>query len=239
IFKYFYEELMDSLLVLELDASLTRRDRFMMQIALHIEKMTENTNLIKMLMQEQMVHISKELDEYLHFIHQDGLVWFKRKITELYPELPTIFLPDCTIMLDSLFKGYMGILIRNKQAFNVELLPIFLSNRMDSIIESLQKTDGPLLKQFPLPECLPNMVDAKEEIILIINRLMEIEIKKEDGQGQNKDLEALKVLHEEFAKVKPSGIIVEGLLLLLEKNENRNILCSKLMLLMKDYLTTN
>ena len=52
----------------------------MMQIIVHIEHMTGNTNLIRMMMQEQMVHISKELDRFLHYIHEEGLVWFKRKI---------------------------------------------------------------------------------------------------------------------------------------------------------------
>ena len=238
IFKYFYEELTDSLHELELETSLTNRNRFLKQIAVHIDKMTENTNLIKMLMQEQMVHISKELDDFLLYIHEDGMIWFKRKITELYPELSTSFLPDCAIMIDSLFKGYMGILIRNKEAFKVELLPKFLLNRMDSIIETIQKTDVPLLKKFPWPECLADTVDIREEILLIISRLLEKEINKEEGQAKNKSLEALKALQEEFAKVRPSDIILEGLLLFLEKNEKRSTLCSKLILLMKDYLAT-
>lgn len=114
IFKYYYEALTDSLLDLELDASLSSKDKFLRQITVHIEHVTGNTNLIKMMMQEQMIHISKELDRFLHYIHEEGMIWFKRKIIELYPGLSADLLPDCTIMLDSLFKGYIGILIRKK-----------------------------------------------------------------------------------------------------------------------------
>ncbi|MDM5356737.1 TetR/AcrR family transcriptional regulator [Peribacillus sp. ACCC06369] len=237
IFKYYYEALTDSLLDLELDASLSSKDKFLRQITVHIEHVTGNTNLIKMMMQEQMIHISKELDRFLHYIHEEGMIWFKRKIIELYPGLSADLLPDCTIMLDSLFKGYIGILIRKKNAFEVELLPNFILNRMDSIIASLQIKDDPLLKQFPLHECSLRDLSPKEEIHSIISRMLEVETRKEEGMETNKYTEALKVIQEEFSKVRPSPIILESLLLFLEKNEKRSHLCSKLILTMKEYLT--
>ncbi|WP_375090900.1 TetR/AcrR family transcriptional regulator [Peribacillus sp. RS7] len=237
IFKYYYEALTDSLLDLELDASLSSKDKFLRQITVHIEHVTGNTNLIKMMMQEQMIHISKELDRFLHYIHEEGMIWFKRKIIELYPGLSADLLPDCTIMLDSLFKGYIGILIRKKNAFEVELLPNFILNRMDSIIASLQIMDDPLLKQFPLHECSLRDLSPKEEIHSIISRMLEVETRKEEGMETNKYTEALKAIQEEFSKVRPSPIILESLLLFLEKNEKRSHLCSKLILTMKEYLT--
>jgi AcrR family transcriptional regulator len=237
IFKYYYEALTDSLLDFELDTSLSSKDKFLRQITVHIEHMTGNTNLIKMLMQEQMVHISKELDQFLHYIHEEGLIWFKRKIIEIYPELSADLLPDCTIILDSLFKGYIGILIRKKNAFEVELLPNFILNRMDSIISSLEAMEDPLLKQFPLPECSLRDLSPKEEIHSIISRMLEVETSKEEGMEISKNREALKAIQEEFSKVRPSPIILESLLLFLEKNEKRGPLCSKLVLTMKDYLT--
>ncbi|MGG0848957.1 TetR/AcrR family transcriptional regulator [Peribacillus simplex] len=237
IFKYYYEALTDSLLDLELDASLTSKDKFLRQITVHIEHVTGNTNLIKMMMQEQMIHISKELDGFLHYIHEEGMIWFKRKIIELYPGLSADLLPDCTIMLDSLFKGYIGILIRKKNAFEVELLPKFILNRMDSIIASMQIMDDPLLKQFPLHGCSLTDLSPKEEIHSIISRMLEVETRKEEGMETNKNTEALKAIQEEFSKVRPSPIILESLLLFLEKNEKRSHLCTKLILTMKEYLT--
>ncbi|MFD6440151.1 TetR/AcrR family transcriptional regulator [Peribacillus sp. NPDC060186] len=237
IFKFYYGALKDSLLDIELDASLSSKEKFLMQIIVQIEHVTGNTNLIRMMMQEQMVHISKELDVFLHYIHEEGLVWFKRKIVELYPEIPTNFLPDCTIMLDALFKGYIGILFRDKHSFEVERLPIFILNQMDSIIEGLHKTDDPLLKEFPLLKCSIQKVSPKEEINSIILQILEVEKQKDEGLETSKNVEALKAIQEEFSKVRPNGIILEGLLLFLEKNEKRNTMCSKLIILMKDYLT--
>ncbi|MFH0070390.1 TetR/AcrR family transcriptional regulator [Peribacillus sp. NPDC056705] len=236
IFKFYYEALTESLLDLELDASLSSKDKFMRQITVHIEHMTGNTNLIQMMMQEQMVHISKELDGFLHYMHEEGLIWFKRKIIELYPGLSADLLPDCTIIMDSLFKGYIGILIRKQNAFDVELLPSFILNRMDSIIASLQNNEDPLLKQFPLPGCSIRDMSPKEEIHSIIVRMLEVETRMEEGMEINKNTEALKVIQEEFSKVRPNPIILESLLLFLEKNEKRSPLGSKLILMMKDYL---
>ncbi|MFF2854921.1 TetR/AcrR family transcriptional regulator [Peribacillus sp. NPDC058002] len=236
IFKFYYEALTESLLDLELDASLSSKDKFMRQITVHIEHMTGNTNLIQMMMQEQMVHISKELDGFLHYMHEEGLIWFKRKIIELYPGLSADLLPDCTIIMDSLFKGYIGILIRKQNAFDVELLPSFILNRMDSIIASLQNNEDPLLKQFPLPGCSIRDMSPKEEIHSIIVRMLEVETRMEEGMEINKNTEALKAIQEEFSKVRPNPIILESLLLFLEKNEKRSPLGSKLILMMKDYL---
>ncbi|MGG4266398.1 TetR/AcrR family transcriptional regulator [Peribacillus simplex] len=236
IFKYYYEALMDSLLDFELDASLSSKDKFLRQMTVHIEHMTGNANLIQMLMQEQMIHISKELDQFLHYIHEEVLSWFKRKIMGIYPGLSADLLPDCTIILNSLFKGYIGILIRKKNAFEVELLPNFILNRMDSIISSLETMEDPLLKQFPLPECSLRDFSPKEEIHSIISRMLEGETSKEEGMEISKNREALKAIQEEFSKVSPSPIILESLLLFLEKNEKRGPLCSKLILTMKDYL---
>ena len=117
------------------------------------------------------------------------------------------------------------------------LLPSFILNRMDSIIASLQNTEDPLLKQFPLPECSMRDVSPKEEIHnSIIARMLEVETRKEEGMETSKNTEALKAIQEEFSKVRPSPIILERLLLFLEKNEKRSPMCSKLILMMKDYL---
>ncbi|MGE6379635.1 TetR/AcrR family transcriptional regulator [Peribacillus muralis] len=237
IFKYFYEALTDALLDWELDASLSNKDRFLGQLTVQIEHMTGNTNLIQMLMQEQMVHISKELDQFLHYIHEEGMIWFKRKIMELYPDLPAEYLPDCTVMLDSLFKGYMGILMRKKDAFEVALFPNFFLNRLDSIIASLQNLEDPLLKQFPLPNCTIHDMNPKEETLLIITKLLEAETRKEEGREASKNTKALRAIQEELSKSKPSSIILESLLLFLEKSEKKIPLHSKLSLSMKEYLT--
>ncbi|MFD9628929.1 TetR/AcrR family transcriptional regulator [Peribacillus muralis] len=237
IFKHFYEALMDSLLDLELDASLSNKEKFLRQISVQIEHMTGNTNLIKMLMQEQMFHISKELDQFLHYIHEEGLIWNKRKIMELYPELPAEYLPDSTIMLDSLFKGYMSILMRKKDAFEVELFPNFFLNRLDSLIASLQNMEDPLLKQFPLPTCTLQDLDTEEEIHLIITKLLEVETRNEEGKETSKNTKALRAIQEELSKNKPSPIILESLVLFLDKSEKKTPLYSKLILSMKEYLT--
>lgn len=56
---------MESLRELESDNSLPNKEKFLREIVVQTEHMSGNKNLIQMLMQEQMVHISKELDEYL------------------------------------------------------------------------------------------------------------------------------------------------------------------------------
>ncbi|MBR8644139.1 hypothetical protein KEH51_04045 [[Brevibacterium] frigoritolerans] len=115
------------------------------------------------------------------------------------------------------------------------MLPSFILNRMDSIVTSLENMEDPLLKQFPLPGCSMRDMSPKEEIHSIIARMLEVETRKEEGMETRKITEALKALQGEFSKVRPSSIILESLLLFLKKTKKKP-LCSKLILLMKDYL---
>ena len=234
VFKHFYETLKGSVLELEIDGSLNSRDKFVGQIAVHIKNMAGNSSLIQMIMQEQMLHISKELDEFLFFIYQDSLLWFRRKVKGLYPNLPDEYVMDCAVMMDSLFKGYMEILIRNKEAFNADMLPAFLLNRMDSIISSWTDADVPLLKKFPWVECKEQAEDPKREIQLILDQLLSRQ--KKEGNEHTKIAEALMGLQDEFRKEQPSGVLIEGLLLYLEKNGKRSFEGSRLYLLVKEYL---
>lgn len=89
-------------------------------------------------------------------------------------------------------------------------MPIFLLNRIDSIIEGLLKTDDPLLNQLPWLECSAQAIEPKEEMKLLIDRLLRM---KATGQVISKESEAIEAIREEFAKDKPSGIIIESLLL--------------------------
>lgn len=236
VFKHFYETMKGSVGELEKDQSLTGRDKFVGQVAVHIKNMMGNSSLIQMLMQEQMLHISKELDEFLFFIYQDSLEWFRRKVKELYPDLSEEYVLDCAVMMDSLFKGYMEILIRNKEAFNSEMLPIFLLNRMDSIIGSWSDADVPLLKQFPWVECKAPMEDLKGEIQMILDQL--VNRQKKESKGSSKFSEAFKAIQNEFGKEHPSGVMVEGLLLYLEKHVKKNFYVSRLNFLIREYLAS-
>lgn len=153
----------------------------------------------------------------MRYLFEESLIWFKRKIVQLYPTLPEKALPDFTTILVSIFKGYVGILIRSKHAYNVNLVPTFLLNRIDSIIEGLLKTDDPLLNPLPWLECSAQAIEPKEEIKLLIDRLLRM---KATGQVISKESEAIEAIREEFAKDRPSGIIIESLLLYLEKTRN-------------------
>ena len=145
IFKYYHELITASVLTLEENPHMNSKDKFLKQLDIQIMEMTKHTGFIQMIITEQMIGISKELDDFLYQVERDSILWFREKIMALFPNLTEEYYADCTLLLDILFKGYLSTLIREPGAFDKSRLPEFIYNRLESIIVGYSKTNDFLL----------------------------------------------------------------------------------------------
>ena len=220
---------------IENDSGLNSREKFVKKIDFIIELVISNSNFIQMMMREP-IHNIKGLDQLLQNMYMLYINWFGQRIRDIYPELPAKLLPDCTILLESIFKGYIFILIRKPDAFEKERLASFILDRMDSVIQGLSETLEPLLKNIPNEHLCGNHQDnPKQEFINLLAETIESE-KAAKGDGAPKNVEALQALQEEFLKENPSNILIESLLLLLEHSENIKPSIKKLVTKMRAFL---
>ena len=204
---------------IEKDSSLNSREKFTKKILFIIELVTNNSNFIQMMIREP-IHNIKGLDQLFQNMYMLYINWFSQRIRDIYPELPAKLLPDCTIILESIFKGYVLILIRKPDAFEKERLASFILDRMDSVIQDLSETSEPLLKNMPNEHlCGNHQDDPKQKFVNLLAETIESE-KADKRDGASKNVEALQALQEEFLKENPSNILIESLLLLLEHSEN-------------------
>ena len=220
---------------IENDSSLNSREKFSKKIYFIIELVTSNSNFIQMMIREP-IHNIKGLGQLIQNMYMLYINWFGQRIRDIYPELPTKLLADCTIILESIFKGYILILIRKPNAFEKERLASFILDRMDSVIQNLSETSEPLLKNMPNEYlCGNHQDDPKQEFVNLLAETIERE-KTDRGDETSKNVEALQALQEEFLKENPSNILIESLLLLLDHSENTKPSIKKLVTQMRAFL---
>jgi AcrR family transcriptional regulator len=220
---------------IENDSSLNSREKFSKKILFIIELVTSNSNFIQMMIREP-IHNIKGLGQLIQNMYMLYINWFGQRIRDIYPELPSKLLPDCTIILESIFKGYILILIRKPDAFEKERLASFILNRMDSVVQDLSETSEPLLKNIPNEHlCKNHQDDPKQRLVNLLTESIERE-ETDKGDGTSKNVEALQALQEEFLKENPSNILIEGLLLLLDHSENTKPSIKKLATQMRAFL---
>ena len=188
------------------------------------------------MMMREPIHNIKGLGQLIQNMYMLYINWFGQRIRDIYPELPTKLLADCTIILESIFKGYILILIRQPDAFEKERLASFILDRMDSVIQNLSETSEPLLKNMPIEHlCENHQDDPKQKLVNLLTESIESE-KTDKGDGASKNVEALQALQEEFLKENPSNILIESLLLLLDHSETTKPSIKKLVTIMRAFL---
>lgn len=220
---------------IEKDSNLNSREKFSKKILFIIELVTSNSNFIQMMMREP-IHNIKGLGQLIQNMYMLYINWFEQRVRDIYPELPTKLLADCTIILESIFKGYILILIRKPDAFEKEKLASFMLERMDSVIRDLSETSEPLLKNMPNEQlCVNHQDDPKQKLANLLTESIESE-KTDKGNGASKNVEALQALQEEFLKENPSNILIESLLLLLDHSKTTKPSIKKLVTQMRAFL---
>jgi AcrR family transcriptional regulator len=239
IFRYFHETLADKLSIVENDSYLTEKEKYIKQINIQIEQVTINTDFIQMFVREQMVHISEELDQFIHFIRKDSLEWFSNKVRSLYPGLPGEYILDCALILDSMVKQYISILLFDKTSdIKGEIAP-FLLNRLDSIVTGFLKHNDPLLKAIQYGGYLDRDPDTKKQLQNMV--ALQLDSMKSQGLAakDRKILDALSEVQRELAAVQPKKIVLESLLLMLRNKEKLSVSYAALIEMFQEYLAQN
>lgn len=230
IFRYYHELISVSVLALEENQQLNSKEKFLKQLYVQIEEMTKHTEFIQMFIMEQMIGISKELDEFLHQAEKDSILWFQEKVISLFPQLPKEYYADCTLLLNILFKGYLATLIRVPSAFDKKKLPEFIYNRLESIVGGFENTNDFLLTHPPLFNCRARS-NPKKEIEYILKQAIQEE------NGTSKRLEVYLAIQQEIGKQSPNVVILESLMLLLERDEVKPFFSQKLMNAINKYIS--
>lgn len=235
IFKYFHETAKNSLLKVENDSSLTEREKYIKQINLHIEQMTTNTDFIQMFVREQMVHISDELDQFIHFVRKESIEWSSSKVRKLYPDLPDEYILDCALIVDSLLKQYLSILFFDKDSDIKERIAPFLLNRLDSIVEGFLKHQDPLLKTMEYGGCMEREPDMKTQLHIEVSKRIEM-LEGKTTDSNKIVLDVLFEIQRELGEENPKKIVLESLLLMLESKWNQDKEYGNVIRRMKEYL---
>jgi len=167
----------------------------------------EHKSLIIMLLRDQ-VPLGKDIEALITQTRQQSFEWVKNHIRSIYGEKIERYENDVSILLEGMFKEYSNWLVVAEGAVDIEQLPKFILNILDTICHYLMNS-----KEQPVITHLPQVF--QQEMILI-NKMKQI-IRSVVTDHQEKAIEALEVIETELQKSKRQMLIIESMIIHLKK----------------------
>lgn len=224
IFEYFGTKLTDRINGV-FEMRITPRQRFEQFFIIQCEEIANYSDFILMQIRERTNPMNEEMMSIMNDVHRRTYEIQENLLLDIFGNGIRRHMPDLSLILNGIMKGYIEIIIFNKDALNYEKLASFILERVDSIINGLSE---PFLKKeqligFNKLWCVKSI--TVEELLKDITR-----IKKE---LTDEDLTiSLEVIEQELSSTDYRKPVILGMMTNLERDASLEELLNKLKLLL-------
>ncbi|WP_158232054.1 TetR/AcrR family transcriptional regulator [Sporosarcina sp. P16b] len=220
IFEYFRDKLMDRMSGLN-DSEITPRKRLELFFSIQFEEIAKYSDFILMHMREQTNPINDEMVSMVNDMRQKTYELQEKILLDVYGDEIKEYITDLFVLLSGFVKGYIEIIIFNKDALNYNDLASFIVDRTDSLVNGLTV---PFLRKeqlvgFELEVCGTSI--TKNMLIEEIE-LLESQITNEDA------IISLDVIKQELTSEDCRKPVIIGMMSNLKNYENANNLMQKI-----------
>ncbi|MFP5106132.1 TetR/AcrR family transcriptional regulator [Neobacillus sp. C211] len=209
ILEYIFETIDSSLLDFE-NQGLSPREKFIKQLTAFFGTFIGHKEFLIMLSKEQAIPRNEEIKKLFFKKRFESHLLYRKGLVSIYGPDTETFSIDLALILEGLFKSYVGLLILEPKEFEIEELSHFLLKRMDSIVKEIT-TDKPFITEQKLGKILKSSKHCFEStnVITIVQKM-----RTEIEQMENKEaLEiSIEVLEEEITKKSPRIPVIKGML---------------------------
>lgn len=143
IFEYFGNKLMSRMSGLN-NCKITPEKRLELFFSIQFEEIAQYSDFILMHMREQTNLINEEMVDMINDMRQKTYDLQEKLLLEVYGESITDHIADLFVLLGGLIKGYIEIIIFNKETLDYGGLARFIVERTDSLVNGLTE---PFLKK--------------------------------------------------------------------------------------------
>ncbi|MBS4204421.1 TetR/AcrR family transcriptional regulator [Lederbergia citrea] len=176
IFQYYFEQM--STRTIEIDKeNLNPREKMKKQLGVPFEELTKHKEFFIMYLREQSFSINKELREFMEKAQFETLTWYERNLKDIYGENITTFIGDIILLIEGMKQSYLAAMLFHDLQMDVDLLPNFLMNRIDDIVNAFQNGEEPIIKKSNLlssfPQCSFGNIDRIEKASLLLADMQE------------------------------------------------------------------
>ena len=220
IFEYFTDKLIERMSGVN-DLRVNPRERFELFFSIQFEEITRYSDFILMQMREQTKPMNEGMLVLINEMRQKTYEMEESLLVGLYGDKVNAHMPDLLVLVNGIIKGYIEIIVFNKDLLDYEGLASYIVERTDSIVEGLSK---PFLKSeqvvgYNMKEC--ELFFAVEEI------LQEIGLVKRKITDENL-LVSLDVIKQELSRKDYRKPVISGMMSNLKNNEVIDELVMKL-----------
>lgn len=142
IFEYFSSKLIERMNGLN-DFRVSSRERFELFFSIQFEEIARYSDFILMQMREQTNPMNDEMMGLVNELRRKTYEMQENLLLDVYGDKIRGHMPDLLVLLSGIIKGYIEIIVFNKDRLNYVELASYIVERTDSIVKGLSE---PFLK---------------------------------------------------------------------------------------------
>ena len=220
IFEYFTDKLIERMSGIN-DLQVNPRERFELFFSIQFEEIARYSDFILMQMREQTNPMNENMMVLMNDMRLQTYEMEESLLVDLYGEKIGAHMPDLLVLLGGIIKGYIEIIIFNKDMLDYKELASYIVERTDSIIEGLSL---PFLKAEQL---VGYSMKGSDLSITVEEILREIESVKRNITDEDL-LVSLDVIEQELSTKDYRKPVISGMMSNLKNNEVTDGLVMKL-----------
>ncbi|MBB6452527.1 AcrR family transcriptional regulator [Salirhabdus euzebyi] len=210
ILKQYYEEMMEQAHSFSHAGNLTRKEIFVEKLKIELEQWIANRDFFTVLFKDfppnenqQVFHTMRKLKSSMAGIHRDTLL-------ETYGTKIQPFISDLVIMMEGMLKEYMiTIIVRQRIDIAVDKLANLIVSSMDGIVQALPKMEPVVTDHIPAFSLANLEEELQKRLRLLTDKISNLSLQVLE---QEKLMNAVHLLKEEFLKKNPKQFLVEAML---------------------------
>lgn len=220
IFEYFFEKLIERMSGIY-ELQVTPRERFELFFSIQFEEIARYSDFILMQMREQVNPVNEDMMELMNNMRQKTYSMEENLLSDLYGDKISKHFPDLHVLLSGITKGYIEIIVFNKDLLDYNGLAHYIVERTDSIVEGLTE---PFLKE----EQLVGYSKASDGVIVPVEELLkDIEFIKGNLTDEN-IIVSLEVIEQELSSGEVRKPVISGMMSNLKSSVQLDALVKKL-----------
>ncbi|MYL35374.1 TetR family transcriptional regulator [Pontibacillus yanchengensis] len=217
----------------------TKKETFIQKLIIQIEDFLDKRDFILLQFRELPIRDNQRLQTLMEENKNRMMHWHKNLFTATYGHTIQPYIWDIVIMFEGMMKEYLQLLVHNKIHLSIENLARFLSDRMDVIIDQMNRDQ--IVSILPLSfmgeESTYNKVEHIQRIISDMKEVIHtLTINKNEKQYY---VDSINLLEQELQDKHPRLFLLRALLTYVKEISDLRSYSDHLEQLLTEYFTQN
>ncbi|WP_197035574.1 TetR/AcrR family transcriptional regulator [Paenibacillus sp. UNC451MF] len=213
IYTYFFEFLFKGLDQVASDTSSSPETILRQVILQQLKIIIENKEFLTMMQNNGAAFIQNDsIKQMLFETNLKFMVWFQKRIEDVYGSSIERHSLDCAVMLNSLLKDYLFYCLSYNISIKIEELASFLYERLDDLVQGIIcKKNAPILSSIDMLQQNGLCGEGSTWLLKVEQCKQWIETTVSDPRTSDTLIQSIHAVINELKKEEPNEIIIQGM----------------------------